>query len=394
MKKTNESPITGIGHISLIHKEFSMRKLQIAVYANDQGSIDVTNSFLAAAKADDDLDPIQIPGLNIAVSDDARERLYQSDALVLGISSGQASGIEARLAAEALRYNPALRGRILFLEDFPGSSGVKDPDTRRVGQYAHLCSILPVSKVALERSVYQEIHTVGYPDHWVSDMRTIQTGIDLRSNDRLQKKRRGTTASIPVNPSDLVVYFSGFQQPDTEAKVLQRLLSIGKVRGRNVLVHFRAHPGERNRPELQSAIAARNALLQGQWEVKNPEVTDAGRSTNALLSGVADIIVAHPGTTSNFYMSPLRKKMICVMEFVSSAERASESYDYALTGRNTYLIDHLADLQAAITALTADDSPESVALRRKQKRNVLAFNRKSPPSYGKNVLRVLKNILE
>lgn len=370
-----------------------MRKLQVAVYANDQGAIDVTSSFLAAAKLDDDLEPVQIPGLNVAVSSDMRERLFAADAAVLGISSGKASGIEARLAAEALGYNPALRGKILFLEDFPGSSGIKDPAVQDIGPFCRFCSILPLPAHAPERAIHKSVHTVGYPDHWITDMQTIQTGIDLRSFGLLQKRRRGTLGSTRTDLSDLVVYFSGFKEPDTEAKVLRQLLSIKKVRGRDVLVHFRAHPGERNRPELQSAIATRDALLEGQWEIANPEVIDAGRSTNALLSGVADIIVAHPGTTSNFYMSPLRRKMICVMEFVSRAEHASESYDYALTGRNTYLIDHLADLESAITALATDNSPESTALRRKQKRNALAFDPKSTPSYGANVLRVLKEIL-
>lgn len=371
-----------------------MKKLTVGVYANDQGAIDVTTSFLAVAKLDDDLDLIQIPGLNIPVSPELLERLSTSDALVLGISSGLAAGIEARLAWQALERNPALSGRILFLEDFPESSGTKDLDVYQIGWHAQLCSIMPVPENAPERSVYGQVHTVGYPDHWITDMQNIQKGTDLRTNGHLRKKRRGTTEMIPVGPNDLVVYFSGFKEPKTEERVLQQLLSIESVRGKTLLVHFRAHPGERNRPELQEAIAARDALLQGQWEIENPEVIDAGRLTNSLLTGLSDIVVAHPGTTSNFYMSPLRKKMICVMEVVAPKDRARESYDYALTGRNTYLIEKIGDIPTAITALATDNSLESVALRRKQKRNALQFDPQSPPSYGTNVLRVLKEILE
>lgn len=370
-------------------------KKRVALYGNDQGANNVLDAVAKAAEGETDLTVVRIPGLNVPVSEELREWLFRSNAAVFGISSADKAGIEARLAAEALAKNPALRGKILFCEDFPGSSGAKNPDHRRVGTDVYLCSIMVLPEDAPEHVVYRSVQPVGLPDHWYPSMENIREGGRLRSNGVLRKRRRGTDQTVPIGSDEVVVYFSGFKDPMKEADVLRVLLSIGSISGRPVIVHFRAHPGEKNQPELQRAIRERDALFVGHWEITNPEIIDARRFTHARLIGAADVTVAHPGCTENFQCAALRKAMVCPMGLVSERDKRESSYDYALTARNTFFLesDSLVDLLGAIAVLANHDSPASVALRRKQKRNTLPFDPERPPMYGKNVVAVLQSLL-
>lgn len=375
-------------------KEVCMAEKRVVLYGNDQGANNVLDAVEKAAR-EDGLTVLRIPGLNVPVSDGMREQLFRSDAAVFGISSADKAGIEARLALEALERNPELRDKILFCEDFPGSSGVKNPDHQMIGQDAHLCSIMVLPDDETEHTIYRNVWPVGLPDHWYPSMENIREGAWHRGRGELRKRQRGNSETVPIMSNDVIVYFSGFKDPKKEADALRVLLSVESINGRPVLVHFRPHPGEKNQPELQRAIAERDALLAGCGEIASPEIVDAGKFTHARLIGAADVVVAHPGCTENFQCAALRHPMICPMGLVSERDRRESTYDYALTARNTYFIEShsLDDLLGAVAVLSDPSSPESVALRRKQKRNALSFDPEKPPMYGKNVVAVLRSLL-
>src|SRR5262245_8428706 len=96
----------------------------IALYGYDQGAnnvLDIVQKSLEAKGAD----VIRLGGLNMDINDEIRERSREAAAVVLGISSSRAgtNGTpEVNLAVDILKNSPHLSGRILFIQDFPGSS--------------------------------------------------------------------------------------------------------------------------------------------------------------------------------------------------------------------------------------------------------------------------------
>lgn len=367
-----------------------MRRAKLVLFGNDQGANNVLNAVQNAASAHTDLNIVRIPGLT-PVSEELKKTMRESDMLVLGISSGATSGTEARHALEALAQNPKLSGKILFVEDFPGSSGIKDPAHSEIGKRALLCSIMHVPANAPEWSVYGDVRAVGFPDHWVPSIQNILEGEQLRRAKSLRKRRRGSEELVPLTADEVVIYLSGSQDPDMEMRTLQTLLSMRFPE--RMVVHFRAHPGERNRPELADKIAERDAFLAGTWELASPEVIDQGRMTDSRLIGASDVTVAHPGATSIFFAAALRKRMVCPMEFVTETQCQSSSWDYAQAERYVYTIGQIRDLSPTIVALLDENSADSADLRKKQEANAFTFDPHVPQIYGRNVMQVVREII-
>src|SRR3989344_7253677 len=119
----------------------------------------------------------------------------------------------------------------------------------------------------------------------------------------------------------------------------------------------------------------------------------AGRDSDSRLLGVSDIAIFHPGSTSTFYAGSLRKSVICVMEFVSPENVRSSSYDYRFAGLRTHLVECVSDIRGAMEALLTDGSSEQRELAEKQRLNTIPFDPQNPPSYGKNVLGVVKGLI-
>ncbi|NOS67739.1 MAG: hypothetical protein HOO67_05250 [Candidatus Peribacteraceae bacterium] len=387
-QKTAPSPFGML----LIHREDIdlTKKLTVTLYGNDQGANNVLDAVAKAAEIHPDVNIVRIPGLNVGIPDGMREHLHTSSAAVFGISTGMP---EAQLAAEALEKNPGLSGNIFFTEDFPSSSGIHDPLLRRIGRHARLCSIMNVPDDAAERVFYKSVHTVGWPDHWLPAMENIRTGAALRRSGSFMKRQRGSFVEQHVTADDAVVYVSGFRDPESETAALKQLLAIKEIDGRPLLVHFRPHPGERNHPDLQRAIRERDALLDGQWEIASAEIVDSGAFADMRLIGAADVTIAHPGATSTFLAAATRVKMICPLDLITARQRLESSYDYALTERNVRTIDRLSDLRTTIAGLLPNDSPEATALRKKQEKNAIRFDATRPPSYGKNVMEVMREFI-
>ena len=120
----------------------------------------------------------------------------------------------------------------------------------------------------------------------------------------------------------------------------------------------------------------------------------AGRDSDPRLLGVSDIAIAHPGSTNTFYAGSLRKRVICVMEFVKPEDARSSSYDYRSTGLRTHLVQRVSDIRGAMEALLTDGSPEQLELAEKQRLNTIPFDPQNPPSYGKNVLGVVRGLID
>lgn len=379
--------------ILLFHDSAMMDKMTVTLYGNNQGAINVLDSVAHVAEQEMDIDVARVPGLNAPISDALRQHLYSSRVAIFGISSGKNSGIEARLAMEALQRNAALSGNIFFVQDFPGSSGVQDPDHQNIGAQARLCSILDLPTNSPERVLYKSVHEVGFPDHWAEAMENIMKGADLRQEGKIEKRRHGTEQLEPVTGNDVVVYLSGFKDPAGEAQVLRQILTMDSAGKKPVIVQFRPHPGEVAFPELAPAIQARNALLDGQWEIASPNVTNAGGVTDSRLIGVSDVTVVHPGATCIFHAAALRKKMISLMALITEDNRKGSSYDYELTRRYTHAADSVSDVSAAIKSLLDDGSRESATLRTTQQKNALHFDPTQPPAFGRNVMRVVREML-
>lgn len=383
---------SSFGMLLIQSKEFDMtRQFKVTLFGNDQGACNVLDAVAQAAAGHGDVDLVRVPGLNEVVSEESLLSLAQSDVVVFGISSGDKSGVEARLGVEVLRRTPALSGKIIFVEDFPGSSGVADSAHRAIGLDSHLCSIMTLPPDAPERKIYRSVQAVGLPDHWSPSLQNILEGERFRRSG-LKKRRHGTDECVPVESNAVIIYFSGSQDPSMEASALRVLFSIQEIESRPVLVHFRAHPGERNRAELKDGIAARDALLDGRWELASPEVTDVGRLTDSRLIGASDVTVAHPGATSIFFAAALRRRMVCPMEFVTEIQRSTSSWDYGQAARYTHVVDRLSDVPSAIAALLRDNSSEEEALRRKQEANTLPFDATTPLTYGKNVMEFIRSV--
>jgi len=367
--------------------------LKMTLYGHDRGANDVLDSVVRVASEEADMDIVRIPSFGVPVSDGLKEQLYQSDAAIFGISSDTAAGSEARLALEALQRKPALSGKIFFVEDFPGSSGIQDPDHRKIGPHAHLCSIEMLPRDAPEWTVYRGVHAVGIPDHWGSAMTNILDAEGVRQRDGLVKRLRGTITCVSVLPNEIVVYLPGFKDPVMEERMLRVLLSINEIGGRPVLVHFRPHPGECHCPELAQAIVVRDAFLTGQWELANPKITDPSDFQNARLIGASDISIAHPGAIATFHVAALRRQMVCPMEFVTEENRRGTSYDCSRAVRYAHVVEHLDDVPDALTALLDCNSSESMALRRRQEAHTLAFDPEATSAYGKRVMEEVSNVV-
>ncbi len=365
--------------------------IRLGLYANDQGANNVLDAVEQAAKASGRFEVVRIPGLNLDVGDDAIAKLASASALVFGISSGATAGAELRVATRALTANRNLWGKMLCVEDFPGSSGVKD--VYSLGESLHLGSIMPLGPDAPERAAYKDVHVLGSPDHWVPSMQNIEHGATDRRNWIVMKRKRGSTQVGLLGPSDIVVYFSGFKTPDKEEATLKQLLSVKKVEGRDVVIHFRPHPGESNQRALVEAIRKRDALLDGQWELAVPAIVNGNKLADSWLLGVTDLTVAHPGATSNFWMAALRRPMICNMGYVSEADQAASSYDYNLTRRNVLAVESDEELPEVVSRLLTKKDALYTNLVAQQQRNAQAFDLTQPPTYGKNVLAIIEKLL-
>src|SRR3989344_3097532 len=319
-------------------------KAEVALFGNDQGANNVLDSVEKAAQAEG-LKTFRIPGLNVPISEELKARASRASAVVLGVSGLRASGKipEGEFANDLLLKNPGLAGRIVFIEDFPTSNGTQDPTLRKKGRAFHLCAILPSLPDAPEHRVFRKVHTVGHPDHWLPEIENIGVGIRARKSGAVRKRRRGSAEICFVGPDEVVVYVSGFV--GFKPEYLCQILDIKEVLGRPVVAHYRAHPSEQNIPELKQLIEERDALLDGQWEIANEEIAMAGRDSDPRLIGVSDIVIAHPGSTRTFYAGSLRKKLICVMEFVSPKNAQSSSYDYPSTGLRTHLVQRVSDIR-------------------------------------------------
>lgn len=365
--------------------------LQLGLYGNNQGANNVIDSVEQTAR-ETGVGVTRLPGLNVPIVDEIRDQFYKSDAIILGISTGDTSGIEARLALEAAQHNPSLTGKIVFIEDFPGSSNIQDADHQRVGHQSHLCSIMQVPPGAREHSVYKHIHAVGLPDHWIPSMQNIVEGSAFRTGGSLKKRRRRSNEHVPVS-DEVVLYLSGFKDPVVEKIAIETLLRLREVDGREVLVHFRPHPGEVNQPDLAQAIAERDALLAGEWELASPEIVDAGRQTDSRLIGVSDVPVVHPAATSIFLAAALRRRMLSVMELATEEHRSGTSFNSREnTPRYVHVVERLTEVRHAIGALLCADSPESQALLSRQIENYSVFDTDSSPGYGRKVMEVVRAI--
>ena len=364
-----------------------MSEKLVVLYGNDQGANNVLDLVEKSAK-EQGFQTLRIPGFKAVISDEHIAVALRADAVVLGVSGDVP---EAKFAHYLLAKEPDMDGRMVFIEDFPTSNGNQDPVLRSIGRVSHLCSILPPAENSRELSVYRRVHVVGYPDHWLPAIENIAFGIEARKSGVVRKRRRGYTGSRFVSPGEVVVYVSGFVGFSPE--YMRRILEIKEIIGRPVLVHYRAHPSEQNRPELAELIKKRDALFEGRWEIANKEIADAGRDSDTRLIGVSDIVIANPGHVSTFYAGSLRKKMICVMEFVESKAGGTSSYDYRFSGLRTHMVERVSDIREAMQALMTEGSPEQTALEEKQKLNTIPFDPKNPPSYGKNVMEVVKNLI-
>jgi len=280
----------------------------------------------------------------------------------------------------------------VVIEDFPTSNGTQDPTFRKIGPASHLCTILPSLPDAPERRVYRKVHTVGYPDHWIPAIENIGVGIKARKSGVVRKRKRGSAESCLVGSDEVVVFVSGFV--GFKPEYLRQILDIKEVLGRPVIAHYRAHPSEQNRSKLKQLIKERDALLEEQWEIANEEIAMAGRDSDSRLIGVSDIVIAHPGSTCTFYAGSLGKKLICVMEFIEQEGAQSSSYDYSLTGLRTHLVECVSDVRGAMEALLTAGSPEQLKLAEKQELNTIPFDPQNPPSYGKNVLGVVRGLID
>ncbi len=376
--------------MSLIHpqKECEVTK-SVLLYGNDKGAMTVLQAVEQAAQATEfgELNLYRIQGDNVPVSEEDWGRLATSDAVIFGISSGMP---EALLASWALGKNPALAGKIFFMEDFPGSSGIHSDVLKGIGKQLRLCSILPLPLDAPERDVYGAVHTVGCPDHWVPSMRQIQEGTTARQGATLRKRRRGMEEAVSLSPNELVVYVTGFKDPVMELKALRHLRSLSSMEGPPFLVHFRAHPGERANPKLAEAILERDALLQGDWEIVVPPHVDQ-KLVEPWMIGVADVTVVFSGSTSQFWGAAARKKMVCPREFELGRTTKTSSYDYALVERSVHVVKRVDELGGAIGALVVKNSPEAAALLAKQEKNAFSFGDDDGVSHGKNVLQLVKD---
>ncbi|OGI82280.1 MAG: hypothetical protein A2931_02920 [Candidatus Niyogibacteria bacterium RIFCSPLOWO2_01_FULL_45_48] len=363
------------------------RRSLVVLWGRDQGANNVLDLVEKSVK-EQGIWTLRIPGLNSAISEEHRSVALHASAVVLGVSGNVP---EAKFAYGLLAQNPKLAGKIVFIEDFPTSNGTQDPLLRSMGSALHLCAILPSAPNAPELSVYRQVHTVGYPDHWIPAIENIRFGIEARKSGGIRKRRRGGVGSCFVGRDEVIIYVSGFS--GFTAGYLRQIMEIEKVLGVPVVIHYRAHPSEQNRPELSQVIKERDALLEGRWEIANQEISDAGRDSDPRLIGVSDITVANPGHVSTFFAGSLRKKMVCIMEFLENKDVGSSSYDYRFAGFRTHLIESFSDLLQAVKALLDDGSPESKNLAEKQRLNTIPFDPQNPPSYGKNVVDVIKNLI-
>ena len=371
----------------LAKEEGAMSDKLVVLWGRDQGANNVLDLVEKSAK-EQGLRVFRIPGLNSEISEEHRSVALHASAVVLGVSGNMP---EAKFAYWLLANNPKLAGKIIVVEDFPTSNGVQDDILRSIARSLHLCAILPSAPNAPELSVYRQVHTAGYPDHWIPAIENIRFGIEARKSGGIRKRIRGHVESHPLGQNEVVIYVSGFS--GFTAEYLRRIMEIEKVLDVSVVMHYRAHPSEQNRPELSQVIKERDALLEGRWEIANPEIADVGRDSDPRLIGVSDITIANPGHVSTFYAGSLQKKMICIMEFLENKDVGSSSYDYRFAGLRTHLIESFSDLPQAVKALLNDSSPESRNLAEKQRLNTIPFDPQNPPSYGKNVVDVIKNLI-
>lgn len=355
---------------------------QVTLYGNDQGANNVLDSV---ERSVGDFFVQRIPGLNVPVTQEAVRRARHSAAVVLGFSGGRP---EALFARDLLDQDPSVAGSIVFVEDFPRTAGTEPQQMKEVAPAATACTILSGQEQELRQFGYRDSETVGAPDHWVRILENMSLGMEARRNGTLQKRRRGSDERLPVLPHEKIVYVSGFYDPVAEQALLSHLLDTSGD-SQELLVHFRAHPGEKNRPELQAKIAERDALLRGSWEIADEEIAQAGRDSDGRLAGAADVIVAHPGATITNLTATYGKHIVAVLGLVTPAEW-KDGYDYRLAERTTHLVERTDQCRDAIHALLRGGSQEQRTLAAKQAGGKLSFDPKYP--FGTKVAEVVRKV--
>jgi len=356
---------------------------QVTLYGNDQGANNVLDSV---AQSVGGFSVQRIPGLNVPVTQEAVRRARHSAAVILGFSGGRP---EALFARDLLDQDPSIAGSIVFVEDFPRTAGTELQLMKEVAPAATACTILSGQEQELRQFGYRDSETVGAPDHWVRILENMSLGMEVRRSGKLQKRRRGGDERVDVAPHEQIVYVSGSKDPEAESALLSHLLKGKGDSGQELIVHFRAHPGEKNRPELQAKIAERDALLRGSWEIANEEIAQAGRDSDGRLAGVADVIVAHPGATITHLTSTYDKRIVAVMGLVTPAEW-KDGYDYRLAEQTTHIVERAEQCRDAIRALLRDGSQEQRTLAAKQAGGKLSFDPKYP--FGTKVAEVVRKV--
>ncbi len=360
---------------------------QVTFYGNDQGANNVLDCVQTVAA--ETFAVQRIPGLNVPIAREAVEQARKSAAVVLGLSTGRP---EAAFARELLAQNSSLSGRLIFVEDFPGTAATEPQAMQDIAPAATACTILPDSDEELQRFGYGGNQTVGAPDHWARILENMHCGRELRQSGELQMRKRGQDECVPVDPDTKIIYVSGFYDPQAEYNLLAHLLKGVSYCGGKSLVHFRAHPGEKNRPELQEGITRREDLLAGKWEIANEDVAQAGRDSDARLAGVADAIVIHPGATIVHLAVTFCKNIVAILELASPSDWAT-GYDFRLAEHNTHLIEHVSDCRAALRDLFENGSGAQRTLAEKQAKCAIPFDPHEPMGFGKKVMEVMRKVV-
>ncbi len=379
--------------------------LKVGVCAVDVGSQNVCALVKNAAEAEaGTFELYEVPGLSVAAAAPVIRQVRDSAALLCGCSYERP---EARVTLAALNENPSLVP--VLVEDFPGTAGnfLHLPQMQELVQRGvYACTIIGDQNEALLRAGFKGVTTVGLPDHWTDSVWQMQQARLDRQAGKILKETNGV--AMPVNEHDAVVYFSGLKDPPLELEILKELYAQASVGGKNLLIAFRAHPGEKRiigeieekRRQgsalpadletlkiVQEAIAERDGLV-----AQHPRVIvdcEPGQ-LHDRLTGAADVVLINPASTTQYPAMALQGgTMLLTTRSLVNDQEKKDRRSFANEAARMLIAEKDEDICASVEKLLDPRSPERQAMIQRQKGDQLTIN-PAEKKFGQNVLNAIR----
>lgn len=288
---------------------------------------------------------------------------------------------------------------IICMEDVP-HVGFQYQDIRHLAPFMTIFTAAKGYEEQLQEYGWGDIRHVGPPPHWGAMAENLREGEAMREGRVLRRRLYGTVGKGETLPEgQRVVYITGYKRPTAEValitearEALDHLFGVWQY-----VLHYRRDPREAQlfpAEELAQLDAARERALAGTWELANgafhTEDPVEKRKVNERLTGAADIVVTHPGSSLLHIIAAVRKTAITSMAYVWENDGGT-GFDYAYWGNRCTALTHEAhELRHVLRHLLLEDGEGALHEKQAQNYSELSLDGSEARKAVKEVARMVR----